>query len=104
MSEEKIQQLNMIESSLNQIISQKQQYQRQALEIEMAGKEIENKEEAYQIVGSLMIKKSSEEITKELNEKKELYEMRIEALEKQESKLREQMETLRDDLVANLEK
>lgn len=103
MSEEKIQQLNMIESSLSQIISQKQQFQRQILEIESATNEIKDKEEAYQIVGSLMIKKTKQELEKDLDEKNKLYKMRFDALEKQEIRLKEELETLRKDLVDNLE-
>lgn len=104
MSEEKIQQLNIIENSLGQIVSQKQQYQKFILEIDTALKEIEGKDEAYSIVGSVMIKKDSKEIKKDLDERKELYTTRITSLEKQEEKLREQATTIREDVIGNLEK
>jgi len=103
MSEEKIQELNMIENSLAQINSQKQQYQKQLIETDNAIDAIKDKKEAYHIVGTLMIKKDSIELTKELEEKKKLYEVRLEMLEKQESKIKKQAETLREELVSNLE-
>jgi prefoldin beta subunit len=104
MSEEKIQQLNIIENNLSQVSSQKQQYQKQTMEIDSAITEIKDKKEAYQIVGSLMVKKDSKDIKKDLNERKEIYSVRLESLEKQESKLKEQAKSLREELVNNLEK
>jgi prefoldin beta subunit len=104
MSEEKIQQLSIIENSLTQVTSQKQQYQKQTMEIDSAIAEIKDKKEAYQIVGSLMVKKDSKDIKKDLNERKEIYSVRLESLEKQESKLKEQAKSLREELVNNLEK
>ena len=104
MSEEKIQQLNIIENSLSQIISQKQQYQKQIMEIDSALEELEGHKEAYQIVGTLMLKKDSKDIKKDLEERKEMYEVRLQSMEKQESKLKEQAESLREELVNNLEK
>lgn len=104
MSEQKIQQLNIIENSLAQIVSQKQQYQKQVMEIDSALEELKDQKEAYQIVGTLMLKKDSKDIKTNLEERKNLYEGRLEALEKQESKLKEQAKDLREELVNNLEK
>ena len=72
MSDERIQQLSFIEQNLTNIVGQKQQFQRQSLEIDSALAELKNSSEGYQIVGSVMVKKSSEDIIKNLEEKKKI--------------------------------
>lgn len=102
MSEE-LQQLSMLEQNLGTIISQKQTFNKQLLEIESALSELESTTEAYHIVGSIMIKKSSEDLKKELLEKKELLKVRLESFEKQESTLRSQAKVLQDKVMNDLD-
>lgn len=101
---EDIQQLSMIEQHLNSIISQKQQYNKQILEIESALSELDLVDEAYQIVGSVMIKKKSSDIKVNLNEQKELIKVRLQTLEKQEKSYQEQAKKLQDKVMGDLDK
>jgi len=101
---EDIQQLSMIEQHLTNITSQKQQYNKQILEIESALSELDKLDEAYQIVGSVMIKKKSSDIKADLNEKKELVKVRLQSLEKQEKNYQEQAEKLQNKVMQDLDK
>ncbi|MFP4119146.1 MAG: prefoldin subunit [Candidatus Woesearchaeota archaeon] len=96
MSQKDIEQLRLIEQNLSQTVAQKQGYQRYLYDIDSALKELGVVEEGYQIVGTIMIKKSSENLRKDLEEKKEIYSKRLEALEKQEKSLRQQAKTLQE--------
>lgn len=100
---EDIQQLSMIEQHLTGIISQKQQYNKQLLEIESAISELDNVEEAYQIVGSVMIKKKSSDMKNDLDEKKELIKVRLQSLEKQEKTYQLQAKELQDRVMGELD-
>ena len=51
-----------------------------------------------------MVKATAEDLKKDLNSKKELLELRITTLEKQEHHLREKAETIRNDVVQKMEK
>jgi len=57
MTNEEIEQLSLLEQNISTVVNQKQQYYKQLLEVDNALLAIENKEEAYQIIGTLMIKK-----------------------------------------------
>lgn len=103
MSEEKLQQLGIIEQSLNQALTQKQQYEKLLLETQAALEAIGTSKETYQIVGSIMIKKDAQDITKDLEEKKERYSVRIKSLEKQEQQLREQMQELQEAILGSMD-
>jgi len=88
-TEQKIGQLQMFEKSLQNFLAQKQQFQLQFAEIESALKELETAEEAYKIVGNLMVKGEKTALKKDLNEKKEILDLRIKTIEKQEKDTRE---------------
>ncbi len=103
-TEEKVQQLSMYEQSLSQLNMQKQQFQFQVSEIDSAMNEIKTQESAYKIVGSIMIKKSNKEIEKDLVQKKEMMNIRIDSLEKQESKIREKTQKLQKEVQESLKK
>ena len=50
-------------------------------------KELEKSNTAYKIVGNIMVSSDKEELLKELNSKKEVVELRIKTLEKQEKQI-----------------
>lgn len=104
MTNTSIEQLSILEQNLSSFINQKHAYKRQVLEIENALSELEGKDTAYQIVGSVMVKKDSTELQQDLSEKKEACLIKITALEKQESSLRKQVESLQNDVMKELKK
>src|SRR3990167_1599128 len=101
---EKLAQLQMIEQNLQQLLSQKQQFNGIMVEIDSALEELGKTEDAYKIVGNVMVKVSKPELSKELGEKKERTEIRIKSIEKQEDKLKEKAEALRAEVMEDMNK
>ncbi len=102
--EDKIQELQMIEQNLQGFLSQKQTFQAQLMEIESALKELQNSETAYKIVGNIMVKADKAQLAEELNSKKEIAELRIKTLERQETKLRESASGLQKEVLEEMNK
>jgi len=101
-AQEKIKQLQGMEQSMQQIHMQKQQLQNSVLEFESALKEVENAPEAYKIVGTIMVASSKENIQKDLKQKKEIAEVRLGSLDKQEAQLKEQAQKLQDEVLSTM--
>jgi len=100
--EEKIQRLSLIEQNLNNSLMQKQNFQMQEIEIDNALKELKDSKEAYQIVGNIMIKAEGTKLKKELESKKEIIELRIKNIEKQEEKIKSEAENLQKEVMKNM--
>lgn len=102
-NEELIQQLSFIEQNLSSVVNQKQSYHKQILEMQSALKELENSESAYEIVGTIMIKKSAKDIISSITEKIKTQEIRMKSLEKQEETLRNQAQEIQSKVMTSLE-
>lgn len=101
-TEKKIEQLQLYEQSLQNFLVQKQQFQMQLIEIESALKELETTNEAYKLVGNIMVSSKKEDLKKELSSKKETIELRIKTLEKQESQIKEKSAKLRTEVMEKI--
>lgn len=102
-TEQSIAQLQMLEQNMQTTMMQKQSFQAQLLEIENALKELEeSKKEVFKIVGSLMIEGNKEDLKKDLSNKKELFELRVSNLEKQEKKIKEKAEQLQTEVMKQI--
>ena len=101
-TEQKISQLQMMEQNMQGFMNQKQQFQTQLLEVESALKGIEGKEEAYKIVGSIMIKSQASAIEKDLKEKKEMLEIRVKSIEKQEKLIKDKAKKLQEEVLGEM--
>ena len=100
-SEQKIQEMQMIDQSLQNALLQKQAFHMELSETEAALKEILSAgDEIFKIVGHLMIKSDKNKVKEELENKEKLLNLRLKTLEKQESILAEKLEKLRDDVIA----
>jgi prefoldin beta subunit len=103
-TEQKILQLQLIEQTMQNILLQKQTFQTQLTEIENALEELKGtKDDAYKIVGNIMIKSKKQELVKDLNSKKEIVSLRIKNLEKQETKLKEKASPMQKEIMKELE-
>lgn len=102
--QDKIAQLQLLEQSMNNFLMQKQQFQIQLSEIESALSEIKNAKEAYKIVGNIMVLSKKEDLEKDLNSKKEVVELRIKTLEKQEAGLKEKSKSLQEEAMKEIKK
>ncbi len=101
-TEKKISQLQLMEQSMQGLSMQKQQFQLQQVEVESAMKELENVEEAYKIVGNIMVLSKKTDIKEELNSKKEIIELRIKSLEKQENHMRDKASKLQSEILKEM--
>jgi len=101
-TEKKLQQLQMIEQSMQNLLMQKQQFQLQQVEIESALKELEKVNEAYKIVGNIMVLSSKADLKTDLSSKKEVIELRIKTMEKQENQVREKASKLQNEVLKEM--
>lgn len=101
-TEEQIQQLQLLEQSMQSLSIQRQSFQIQFIETESALKEMEKVESGYKIVGNIMILSNKEDLIKDLKSKRELLELRIQNLEKQESKIRTKASKLQEEILDKL--
>ena len=103
-TEQKISQLQMFEQSLQNFLGQKQQFQVQLVEVESALNEIDSTERAYKIIGNIMVETDKNELKAELLSKKEMLELRIKTMDKQEVQIREKASKLQSEILKNIKK
>jgi len=101
-TEEKIQQLQMIEQGMQSFSMQKQQFQAQLVELDSALNELEKTDTAYKIVGNVMVLSNKEDLVKDLTSKKEVIELRIKTLEKQEAQMKEKATSMQSEVLEKL--
>jgi len=102
-TQEKIQQLQIFEQNLQNLLLQKQAFQFELSETENALKEItKTKEDVYKMLGQVMIKSSKSDVEKELKQKKDILNLRIKSIEKQESQFKEEVEKIRKEVMKNI--
>jgi prefoldin beta subunit len=104
-TQEKLQELQMAEQNSQNFSLQKQAFQLELNETESALEETRKaSDEIYKITGQIMIKGNKEEILKELEERKNIFSLRIKSIEKQESLFREKTDKLRQEIEEELKK
>lgn len=101
-TEQKIQQLQLLEQNLQNFLMQKQQFQTQMVETDSALNELKDKKEAYKIIGTIMVKQSKENLEKDLKKKKEMLELRLKNLEKQEERLRDKSKKIQEEVLKDI--
>ncbi|MBT3984974.1 prefoldin subunit beta [archaeon] len=103
-TEERVRQLQMFEQNMQNILAQKQNVQGQTLEVDNALEELKNAEgKVYKIVGTVMIDSTKERLEKDLNERKEVLELRLKSLKKQEDSFRERADILQKEVMKEIE-
>jgi len=97
--------LQQLQQTLQAVLTQKQQLELELNEVEQALSELEKlTDEAviYKSIGSLLVKSERTKVTTELKERKDLLNMRIGVLGKQEERLRSQVKDLQTKLQQDL--
>ena len=103
--ENKLQEMQFLEQSFQNLLFQKQAFQMELSETNSALKEIEKAgEEVFKIIGQLMIKTDKSKTQKELEDKKRMLDLRVKTLEKQEGSLSEKLEKLREEITKSIKK
>ncbi|MDP7116202.1 MAG: prefoldin subunit beta [Candidatus Woesearchaeota archaeon] len=100
----KIQKLQLLEQNAQQLLAQRQQFQNQLIEVESALTEIKKTNSAYKIIGNIMVAASKDDLTKDLNEKKEMMEIRVKTFEKQENDIKVKAKNLQEEVLKEMEK
>lgn len=103
--QEKLSRLQQLQQTLESLYIQKEQAKLEARELESALQELSSIDEntpVYRITGRILIRKKKADLINELNEQKELIKVRISAIERQESKIKERVSELENELKAAL--
>ena len=100
-----IQELQILEHTLQNVLMQKQSFQLEFNETQNALDELsKTKGDVYKIIGGVMIKSNPADLTKELEEKKKVLQLRIQSIEKQESSLEEKANSIRKEVQEQINK
>jgi prefoldin beta subunit len=104
-SNAKVEKLQKLEQGIQGIIMQKQTFQTQLSELENALGEVnKSKENPFKVIGGIMVEANKEDVQKDLNSKKDMAELRVKSLEKQEVKAADEIKTLQSEVVKILKK
>ena len=97
--QKKLAEFQDLQRQLQMVSGQKQQLVMQVEEIKMAEAElVKSDKTVYRYVGPLLIETTKTDASADLTEKRELFEMRVSVLEKQETKMRPKYDELRNEL------
>jgi prefoldin beta subunit len=102
-TQEKIGQIQLIQQNIENFSMQKQQFQLEQSEIETALNEIATSPKSYKIIGNIMVLVDKSKLTKDLEEKRDMLNIRINTIEKQEDKLKVKFEDLQKEVMKHLE-
>jgi prefoldin beta subunit len=102
MADDEMKELQLIEQNIQQLLMQKQQYQAQLVEVESAQKELVSTSVAYKIIGNIMVLSEKDALGKELSEKKEMLDLRLKSIDKQESRLRDKAQSLQKQVLGKM--
>ena len=101
-TEEKIGRMQLLEQNMQNMMMQKQQFQSQLIEVTSAMEELEKTEKAYKIIGNIMVLSKKDSLKTDLEQKKEMVELRIKAIEKQESDLKEKAKDIQKEVLSEM--
>jgi len=99
-TQEKIQEIQILEQNLHNLLLQKQAFQMELNETENALSEIEKtKEDVFKMISNIMIKTDKNKLKEELGRKKDLLNLRLKSIESQENEFSKQLESLRREIM-----
>jgi prefoldin beta subunit len=100
-----IQELQVLEHNLQSLQMKKQSFQLELNEVSNALSELKDSgDEVYRVISGIMLKTKKPEIEKELKEKKDIFNLRISSIEKQEVLVKNKVEDLRKEIISSQEK
>jgi len=98
-------QLQQLQQQLQSVVNQKMQVEAMKKEAEDSLEEVQNASDdapLYKAAGSVLVKVEKAKLLEELEEKKATYEVRLNALTKQEGKLRERLTEMQNKIQSML--
>lgn len=98
-----IQELQLLEQNLQNFLMQKQAFMMEKNETENALEELKKTDDdVYKIAGQIMLRAKKSAVEKELKHKKDIIELRVKSIEKQEETIKEQLIKKRDEVLKKL--
>ncbi len=101
-TENKISRMQLLEQNIQNFLMQKQQFNAQLVEVNSALEEIEKTDTAYKIIGNVMVLSKKEDLKKDLQSRREMAELRIKAIEKQENEIKEKAKKLQQEVLSEM--
>ncbi|MGV8162646.1 MAG: prefoldin subunit beta [Candidatus Nanoarchaeia archaeon] len=101
--QEQVNNLSMMEQNMQHLSAQRQSFQTQLLEVESALEEIGTAKETYKIIGTIMVKTEPSKLKEELESKKQLLEIRVKSIEKQEDAAKEKAKMLQNEIMSKID-
>ena len=104
-TQQKIQQLQMMEQTFQQLLMQKNAFSMEQNETDFIIKEVEKTEgEVSRIIGNqVVIKSTKEAILKDMKKKKELIDTRMKTIDEQEKEFSEKIESIRNEVMKKIQ-
>jgi prefoldin beta subunit len=102
-NDQKIQELSALQQNIASTSAQKQQFAVQLNEYDSALKQIDKTEKTYKIIGNIMVSSDKDSLKEDLNNKKEMLNIRIKSLEKQEQQLKDKAEQMQKEVMKSIE-
>ena len=104
-TQRKIQELQSMEENFQQLLMQKNAFLMESNETDFIIKEVEKTEgEVSRVIGNqVIIKTTKEKIIEDMKKKKELIEVRMKAIDKQESKFSKDIESVREEIMKKIQ-
>ncbi|MBI2666214.1 prefoldin subunit [Candidatus Woesearchaeota archaeon] len=99
----KVQQLQLLQKNMENILQQKQQLETQHIELDAALQEVASAEKSYKQVGKILIAVPGDLLRKELQEKKDIVDIRLKNILKQEENLKQKIEEVQKEAVKELQ-
>ena len=103
-TQRKIQELQMMEQSFQQLLMQKNAFSMEANETDFVLEEVEKTSgEVSRIIGNqVIIKSTKEEILEDMKKKKELLDLRMKSIDEQEKQFSEKIESIREEVMKKI--
>ena len=99
-----IQELQVFEQNMQNLLLQKQAFQIESSETENALEELKkSSDDVYRIVGQIMIKTKKQDLEKDLKQRKEILDLRLKSLAKQEQFLKENLDKKREEIMKKIQ-
>lgn len=102
--QENIGQIQILEQNLHSIIQQRQNFQAQEMEVESSLSELSKTKSAYKIIGNIMVASDAESLKTELSSKKEMLDIRIKSIQKQEEKIKLKISDIQKEVMDSMKK
>lgn len=103
MTSESVNHLQLLRQNLEAVALQKQQIDSQISELSSAISEIKQTDKTYKILGRVMVATPKDQLQKDLNEKKDLAEIRLKNFNDQEKRIQKEMEEVQKQVVKDLQ-